>query len=337
MKRGGSIRSLLSLTLLLLAWPCRAAISPCVKIAITPAAIPNASTGVAYSQRLTATGGAGGMFGFAITSQGLPPGLSLTNATATTVDIIGTPTVAGSYPFTVSATTTSAPGGCSGGRTYQIQVSGPISYSTSFDVDESPLSEGGKWKHNNPWFTKVVANGGKAYGTQPNPANPGLYEDSYAFLGGMGFPPNQYASAHIHKSATIGGYMEVELQLRVSDSANSTRGYECFLHQAGAYISIARWSGAPMSGPAGITYFDILGGADNVTAPQDGDLFEAQIVGNIVTVKLAGSTLLTLDVSQFDGVVINSGDPGIGFDAGGSGAETPNASYGFKDFFAKGL
>jgi hypothetical protein len=212
-----------------------------------------------------------------------------------------------------------------------------ITYATSFDANESPLSEGGRWKHNNPWFTKVVANGGNAYGTSPNPANQGKYEDSYAFLGGMGFPPDQYASGTVYKRGTTGGYLEIELQLRVSDSANSTRSYECFLHQGGAYISVARWHGTALNAPATIAYFDILGEKDNITAPKDGDLYEAQIVGNIITVKLAGATILTVDVSKFDGVVIPSGDPGIGFDAGGSGAETADSTYGFKDFSAKGL
>ena len=92
-----------------------------------------------------------------------------------------------------------------------------------------------------------------------------------------------------------------------------------------------------MNAPATIAYFDILGEKDNITAPKDGDLYEAQIVGNIITVKLAGATILTVDVSKFDGVVIPSGDPGIGFDAGGSGAETADSTYGFKDFSAKGL
>jgi hypothetical protein len=133
---------------------------------------------------------------------------------------------------------------------------------------------------------------------------------------------NQYASGTVYKNGTTGGYLEIELQLRVSDSANSTRGYECFLHQGGAYISLARWRGTALSAPATIDYFDILGHTDNITPPEDGDLFEAQIVGNIITVKLAGSTILTVDVSKFDGVVIPSGDPGIGFDAGGSAAVT---------------
>lgn len=212
-----------------------------------------------------------------------------------------------------------------------------VSYSTSFAADESPLSEGGKWKHNNPFFTRVVSSGGNAYGTSPNPANAGKYEDSYAFLGGMGFPPNQYASAHIYKNGATGGYLEVELLLRWADTANSTRGYECYLHQGGEYVTVSRWNGGAMSAAASLDYFSILGGQSNVTAPRDGDLFEAQIVGNIITVKLAGATMFTLDVSKFDGNTFDSGDPGIGFDAGASGAETADSSYGFKDFSARGL
>jgi hypothetical protein len=54
----------------------------------------------------------------------------------------------------------------------------------------------------------VERNGGNAYGTSPNPANNGKYEDSYAFLGGMGFPTDQYASGTVYKSGTTGGYLE---------------------------------------------------------------------------------------------------------------------------------
>jgi hypothetical protein len=211
-----------------------------------------------------------------------------------------------------------------------------VTYSTSFDTNESPLSEGGKWKHNNPWFTTVVTNNGYAYGTSPNPANPDKYEDSYAFLGGMGFPANQYASAHIRKIAP-NGYMEVELLLRWSDTGNSTQGYECYLHRSGEYVTITRWTGGAMSGAAGIGYFDEIARVSGTLSPNDGDLYEASIVGNIITVKLRGVTLITADVSAGGRTPIASGDPGIGFDAGHSGAETANSTFGLQDFSATGL
>ncbi|MEJ0099039.1 MAG: fibronectin type III domain-containing protein [Pseudomonadota bacterium] len=239
------------------------------------------------------------------------------------------------YYYVVSATNSAGEGANSTQASATPAASG-ATYSTTFGTAESPISEGGSWKHNNPWFTKVVTSGGRAYGTEPNPQNAGKYEDSYAILNNASFPANQYASGHIYKNGA-GGYLEVELLLRFSDSANSTQGYECFLHQNGEYISIARWNGGALTAAATINYFAILASANNITAPRDGDLFEAQIVGNIITVKLAGATILTTDVSQYDGTVIASGNPGIGFDAGGSGQETANSTYGLADFSAQGL
>ena len=153
-------------------------------------------------------------------------------------------------------------------------------------------------------------------GHRPTPPTTGSTKIRTRFSAVWGFPPDQYASGTVYKSGTTGGDPEIELQLRVSDSANSTRGYECFLHQGGAYISVARWRGTPLSAPANDRLLRHSRGVDNITPPKDGDLFEAQIVGNIITVKLAGKTITTVDVSKFDGVVIPSGDPGIGFDAG---------------------
>jgi hypothetical protein len=208
-----------------------------------------------------------------------------------------------------------------------------VSYSTSFDANEDPLSEGGKWKRNNVWFKRVVTNGGIAYGTSPIPMTQGQYEDSYAYLGGMGFPANQYASAHIRKGVTR-DYMEVELLLRWSDTGNSTQGYECYLHQGGQYVTITRWKGLALNAPAGDSNFDEIARVTGTLVPNDGDLFEASIVGNIITVKLRGVTLISADVSSGGRTPIASGDPGIGFDTGGTGNETASTNYGFADFSA---
>ena len=131
--------------------------------------------------------------------------------------------------------------------------------------------------------------------------------------------------------------MEVELLLRWSDTNNSTQGYECYLHQAGEYVTITRWKGGALSAPAGDANFDEIARVSFTTAPRNGDLFEASIVGNIITVKLQGITLITADVSSGGRTPIASGDPGIGFDTGGTGAETPSENYGFSDFSATGL
>ena len=150
-----------------------------------------------------------------------------------------------------------------------------------------------------------------------------------------GFSADQYASGTVYKSGMTGGYLEIELQLRVSDSANSTRGYECFLHQGGAYISVARWRGTALSAPASISYFDILGAWTTSLRPKMATFSKRRLSATSSPSSSQGKIITTVDVSKFDGVVIPSGDPGIGFDAGGSGAETADSSYGFKDFSRK--
>src|SRR5205085_7416395 len=73
------------------------------------------SVGVTYSQTLTATGGTGTP-AWSINAGTLPPGLTLG---ATTGLISGSPSAAGTYPFTVLATDSI---GQTGARAYSIAV-----------------------------------------------------------------------------------------------------------------------------------------------------------------------------------------------------------------------
>ena len=87
-------------------------------ISITPTTIPVITVGVAYSQTITASGGTA-PYTYAITGGSLPTGLSLTaNGT-----LSGTPTAAGPYSFTVTATDSSTGvGPYSGSRSYSGSV-----------------------------------------------------------------------------------------------------------------------------------------------------------------------------------------------------------------------
>ena len=69
-------------------------------ISISPAAVPSATVAVAYSQTLSASGGTA-PYGFAITAGSLPAGLSIDPSTGA---LAGTPTAAGTFNFTVTAT-----------------------------------------------------------------------------------------------------------------------------------------------------------------------------------------------------------------------------------------
>lgn len=83
-------------------------------LTVTPPTQPNGTVGVAYSQNFGATGGTG-TYTFARTSGALPNGLSLSSAGV----LSGTPTVAGTFNFDVTATDTNFN---TGTRSYSVTV-----------------------------------------------------------------------------------------------------------------------------------------------------------------------------------------------------------------------
>jgi hypothetical protein len=93
-------------------------VSPaCPTVTLNPGGLPGARVGVSYTQTVTASGG-GGPFQFSLSDGALPPGLSLSQ----NGQLSGSPTAAGVYRFTVTATVTSSL--CPGSRSYTLTVSG---------------------------------------------------------------------------------------------------------------------------------------------------------------------------------------------------------------------
>jgi uncharacterized repeat protein (TIGR01451 family) len=84
----------------------------CAALAVSPAALAPATIGASYGQTLSASGGTA-PYGFAVTNGAVPPGLTLSNAGL----LSGTPTTAGSFTFTVTATDSN---GCTGAMTYTL-------------------------------------------------------------------------------------------------------------------------------------------------------------------------------------------------------------------------
>lgn len=93
----------------------------CPAITLAPASLPGGTVGAAYSQQLTAGGGTGEQeYTFSVSGGALPFGLTLNRDTGL---LSGTPTAAGTYRFTITATFELSL--CSGSRDYTITIAVP--------------------------------------------------------------------------------------------------------------------------------------------------------------------------------------------------------------------
>jgi len=205
------------------------------------------------------------------------------------------------------------------------------SYTTTFDGDENPLSENGKWINNGLDWTKIRKSGGIAYGTQTG-TNKGIYvyDDSYAHL--SGFPPDQEAWGEVQIAKPDSSCnQELEILLRWTSSAHSTTGYECFakcVNDGSSYVNIVRWDG-----PLGkFTYLAEKRGPDY--GLKNGDTLKASIVGNVITVYING-----VEKARAKDDTHKTGNPGIGAFlrcSNGRGVGS-NTDFGFTSFTARGI
>jgi len=90
----------------------------CPTILVSPATLPAAQLGQAFSESIDASGGAS-PYAFSISAGSLPPGLLLSADGPDSALLAGVPTTAGSYTFTVTATDAD---GCLGAQVYTIVV-----------------------------------------------------------------------------------------------------------------------------------------------------------------------------------------------------------------------
>ncbi|WP_301869275.1 putative Ig domain-containing protein [Stenotrophomonas indicatrix] len=88
-------------------------------ILVNPFTVPGATVGAGYSQTLSGSGGTA-PYTFAITAGSLPAGLSLNTSTGA---LAGTPTAAGTFNFTVTATDANT---FTGSRAYSLVVALPV-------------------------------------------------------------------------------------------------------------------------------------------------------------------------------------------------------------------
>ncbi len=220
---------------------------------------------------------------------------------------------------------------------------GLLSFKTAFAPTQSALSPA--WLTGlDPLQLPVMVANGTVFGSQTGLESASHnFNDSASWLAGT-FPPNQRASAVIHKEPGLsGGYQEVEILLRWSVGPLRTglpfgdthsHGYEINLAWDGEYVCIAQFKAAAM--------FDSLisGTPSRTLGVQDGDIFSAEIVGNTITATLTrhGRTVVLGTATDNSPAPVTTGTPGIGFFRGTAPGSTTNSrSFGFSSFTATAL
>jgi hypothetical protein len=194
------------------------------------------------------------------------------------------------------------------------------SYSTRFQTDEDPISEGRKWINGRTvgidWYNVNTKNG-VAYGE----VSKGAYTDPTALLAGT-WGKNQTVKARVFsRNQTEKYYQEVEIRLRSTLTPHHCTGYEVFwrcLKTQNAYVEIVRWNGkvrdwTSLKKHTGAKY-----------GVKDGDLVEATIVGNLIKGYVNGVEVISATDRTY-----RDGNPGIGFNYG---VGESNGDFGFSSY-----
>jgi hypothetical protein len=214
------------------------------------------------------------------------------------------------------------------------------SYSTRFERDEDPISEGGAWLNGRTdgvdWIDCITRNG-VCFGAVSRMGVPerraeqgnledadtpeGDYDDPTAVLTGE-WGPDQHGTATVFsRNPTDEYFQEVQIRLRHTMRPSFCSGYEVFfrcLKTDEGYAEIVRWNGKI----GDWTSLKRLVGAQY--GVQHGDLIEASVVGNVLTGFINGSEV----ISVVDDV-ITSGAPGVGFNFG---VGDTNVDHGLSSF-----
>jgi hypothetical protein len=241
---------------------------------------------------------------------------------------VGAAVTTGTYNLTVDGS--GSPGNRSTPLTLTVTAPVARSYTTTFPLNENPISEGGLWLQTDVTNTKVQTVGGNAFGTQADgPYSP--YDDSHTYMTGFG---NDYEIEGIVYLASPSlpnePNHEIELLLRYTDDnpVRSTpygdthaNGYEINIHHNGGYLNLGRWKG------------DALVSLYGPVVPATGDRFKARIVGQTISVYW-NETLLFTHTDNDPTWKITTGHPGFGFFINPGGG---NTNFGFSSIRIQAL
>lgn len=218
------------------------------------------------------------------------------------------------------------------------------SHSTTFPLDETPISEGGRWvnaRTDGIDWCDVVTKGGVAFGevtrmgvaeqraeqgnldllAAESAAPVGDYDDPTAVLGGT-WGRNQFVKARVFsRNQTNGYFQEVEIRLRTTIEPHRCTGYEVFwrcLKTNEAYAEIVRWDGKIGA------WKSLTRRTGSEFGVKDGDVVEACIVGNVIKGFING-----IEVTSVTDDTYAEGCPGIGFNFG---VGNTNVDHGFTSY-----
>jgi len=140
-------------------------------ISVAPSTLPAATGGAAYNQTVSASGGTGG-YTYSLSTGALPPGIALSSAGV----VSGTPTTAGNYSFTVTATDGF---GFTGSQAYTVAVQVP-----SISITPSVLPAGTGGAAYSQALSASGGNGGYTYSLASGALPPGIALSSAGHIGG---------------------------------------------------------------------------------------------------------------------------------------------------------
>jgi hypothetical protein len=170
-------------------------VAVCPALTLNPASLPGGTVGSAFTQSLSASGGAG-PYSYAVTGGALPGGLSLTAGG----NLSGTPTASGTFSFTVTVT---GAAGCTGSRNYTLNVSCPALTWTPASL---PNAQAGV-----AYNQTVTASGAASYSLATGNLPPGLTLNS--------------ATGALTGTATAAGTYNFTLQAAAAGGCSGTQPY----------------------------------------------------------------------------------------------------------------
>jgi len=185
-------------------------------------------------------------------------------------------------------------------------------YDYTFTVNENPLSDGGKWVNNvsGTWTHPVTVASNRAGGPGSSSTNDAIAMLTDTAGGGSSWGPDQTITITNRLTGTdIDAENEAHLRMTQSGGNNVTT-IEADLVFSSHTTIIASWNGAQGS-------FTVFGDYGNTDPQSDGDVWEYAVTGSDPTIAVAAkkNTVSVGSIGSITGAALNSGNPGIGFDA----------------------